>query len=237
MNLGRGAQRGPGKDSNSMQVPILSQLLSRHAASTAINAVKSQAASATPKASSSSSSTPSSAAASPASSATITANDFLSLLVTEMKNQDPTQQTDPMQYITQLVDVNSLQQLVSINQDLTPTTPTTPATSSAATGSTPQSAAQSAAASSAAATAKAQSALLPLGSQGPASTSASQAVAQSLGRSVPLAVQAAPAQLPPTHVAVQPEVLRAIEMSIPGATMTGASTLAPPTGGMRSNIP
>src|SRR5487761_1274403 len=89
---------------------------------------------------------------SPTNNASITANDFLSLLVTEIQNQDPTTQTDPMQYITQLVDVNSLQQLVSINQDLTPTTPTTPATSSAATGSTPQSAAQSAAASSAAAT-------------------------------------------------------------------------------------
>jgi len=44
--------------------------------------------------------------------ATITANDFLTLLVTEIQNQDPTTQTDPMQYITQLVGVNSLEQLV-----------------------------------------------------------------------------------------------------------------------------
>lgn len=51
--------------------------------------------------------------------ATITANDFLTLLVTEMKNQDPTANTDPNEYINQLVQVNSLQQLISINQTLT----------------------------------------------------------------------------------------------------------------------
>ena len=53
------------------------------------------------------------------SSAGITANDFLTLLVTEMKNQDPTANTDPNEYINQLVNVNSLQQLISINQTLT----------------------------------------------------------------------------------------------------------------------
>ena len=51
-------------------------------------------------------------------SATITANDFLQLLVTEMQNQDPTANTDPNEYIDQLVQVNSLEQLVQINQDL-----------------------------------------------------------------------------------------------------------------------
>jgi flagellar basal-body rod modification protein FlgD len=54
-------------------------------------------------------------------SATISANDFLQLLVTEMQNQDPTADTDPNEYINQLVQVNSLEQLISINQDLTPT--------------------------------------------------------------------------------------------------------------------
>jgi flagellar basal-body rod modification protein FlgD len=49
----------------------------------------------------------------------ITSSDFMTLLVTEMKNQDPTQPTDPNAYIQQLVGVNSLQQLISINQDLT----------------------------------------------------------------------------------------------------------------------
>jgi len=48
----------------------------------------------------------------------VSANDFLTLLVTEMKNQDPTAQTDPNQYVNQLVQVNSLQQLIEINENL-----------------------------------------------------------------------------------------------------------------------
>jgi len=79
------------------------------------------------------------------SSATISANDFLTLLVTEMKNQDPTAQTDPNEYINQLVNVNSLEQLISINQTLTtnlgstPTANTSRATASAqATGASAQ---------------------------------------------------------------------------------------------------
>jgi flagellar basal-body rod modification protein FlgD len=48
----------------------------------------------------------------------ITANDFLSLLVAEMKNQDPTANSDPNEYINQLVQVNSLQQLIQINQKI-----------------------------------------------------------------------------------------------------------------------
>jgi len=51
-------------------------------------------------------------------SATISANDFLTLLVTEMQNQDPTADTDPNEYIDQLVQVNSLEQLIQINQTL-----------------------------------------------------------------------------------------------------------------------
>lgn len=71
-----------------------------------------------PMAASSSDST-STDSSSESSSSTITANDFLTLLVTEMKNQDPTASTDPNQYINQLVNVNSLQQLISINETLT----------------------------------------------------------------------------------------------------------------------
>jgi flagellar basal-body rod modification protein FlgD len=52
-------------------------------------------------------------------SGTITANDFLTLLVTELKNQDPTANTDPNAYVDQLVQVNSLQQLIQINQNTT----------------------------------------------------------------------------------------------------------------------
>lgn len=56
-----------------------------------------------------------------AGAGTITSNDFLTLLVSELKNQDPTAQTDPNAYIDQLVQVNSLQQLISINQELSST--------------------------------------------------------------------------------------------------------------------
>lgn len=66
-----------------------------------------------------SSSSASSPAAADDSSTTITANDFLTLLVAEMQNQDPTQPTDPNEYISQMVDVNSLQQLIGINQGVT----------------------------------------------------------------------------------------------------------------------
>lgn len=65
-------------------------------------------------------------AATASTSSGITSNDFMTLLVTEMKNQDPTQPTDPNAYIQQLVGVNSLQQLIAIHQDLT-TTITPPA--------------------------------------------------------------------------------------------------------------
>ena len=86
-----------------------------------------RAAAATTAATSSSPSTASPSAASQG----ISSNDFLTLLVTEMKNQDPTQPTDPNAYIQQFVGVNSLQQLISINQALTstasaPTTPSSP---------------------------------------------------------------------------------------------------------------
>ena len=78
-------------------------------------------------------------------SATISANDFLTLLVTEMQNQDPTAQTDPNEYINQLVQVNSLEQLIDINQNLTTaiggsgstSTGSTSSTSTSVTGASP----------------------------------------------------------------------------------------------------
>jgi flagellar basal-body rod modification protein FlgD len=60
----------------------------------------------------------SSLSSSSTSNSDITSDDFLTLLVSELKNQDPTQPTDPNAYVEQLVGVNSLQQLISINQDL-----------------------------------------------------------------------------------------------------------------------
>jgi flagellar basal-body rod modification protein FlgD len=62
---------------------------------------------------------------------TITSEDFMTLLVAEMKNQDPTQPTDPTQYVQQLVGVNSLEQLIGINKgmsELTGSLTTTPTT-------------------------------------------------------------------------------------------------------------
>jgi flagellar basal-body rod modification protein FlgD len=68
------------------------------------------------------------------SSATISANDFLTLLVTEMQNQDPTATTDPNEYINQLVQVNSLEQLIDINQNLSTVLGTSAAPSGGSTG-------------------------------------------------------------------------------------------------------
>lgn len=67
--------------------------------------------------------------------ATISANDFLTLLVTEMQNQDPTADVDPNEYINQLVNVNSLEQLISINQVLTNSLGTSSTTAGAAPAS------------------------------------------------------------------------------------------------------
>jgi flagellar basal-body rod modification protein FlgD len=75
-------------------------------------------------------------------SSTISANDFLTLLVTEMQNQDPTADTDPNEYIDQLVQVNSLEQLININQTLstalggTSAAPSSNSTTSQAAGAT-----------------------------------------------------------------------------------------------------
>jgi flagellar basal-body rod modification protein FlgD len=69
----------------------------------------------------SASSTPSSSSSSSTSAtstATITANDFLQLLVTELQNQDPTADTDPNEYVDQLVQVNSLQQQIQMNETM-----------------------------------------------------------------------------------------------------------------------
>lgn len=79
-------------------------------------------------------STQSNSSSSDSNTATVTANDFLQLLVTEMKNQDPTSTTDPNEYINQLVQVNSLEQLISINQDLSPLAEASGETGSGGTG-------------------------------------------------------------------------------------------------------
>jgi flagellar basal-body rod modification protein FlgD len=94
----------------------------------ALSSVRSNAASSTSGTSSTSSST--------TAGATITANDFLTLLVSELKNQDPTAPTDPNAYITQMVDVNSLQQLININQGISTLDGGTSTTTGSAIGAT-----------------------------------------------------------------------------------------------------
>src|ERR1700677_2532726 len=69
-----------------------------------------------------------------ADSADITSSDFLTLLVSELQNQDPTQPADPNAYISQLVGVNSLQQLIQINEGLA-SVETPPSNATGATGS------------------------------------------------------------------------------------------------------
>ena len=89
------------------------------AASTVASSLSSRrAVQATAKDSTTTSTTSTTSTSSATDSSNITSNDFLTLLVSELKNQDPTQPTDPNQYITQLAQVNSLQQLISINQGI-----------------------------------------------------------------------------------------------------------------------
>ena len=64
-----------------------------------------------------SASTASSAAA--AATNSLSYNDFLTLLMAEMKNQDPTQPMDPSQMVSQLATVSEVGQAVQTNTNLT----------------------------------------------------------------------------------------------------------------------
>src|SRR5258708_6262850 len=102
------------------------------AASTVASALSSRrAVQATPKYTT----TPTTNSSSTAGWSDITSNDFLTRLLSKLKNQDPTQPTDPNQYITQLAQVNSLQQLISINQGIGTLDTAIAGTSSPSTGS------------------------------------------------------------------------------------------------------
>lgn len=46
----------------------------------------------------------------------LTGDSFLTLLIAELKSQDPTSPTDPTEMIGQLVGFNSLEQLIEIRQ-------------------------------------------------------------------------------------------------------------------------
>lgn len=71
------------------------------------------------KANSSSNTTSSSSSSSSSTSASSLESTFLNLLVTELKNQDPTSPVDATQMVSQMVSLEELDQLVSINQTLT----------------------------------------------------------------------------------------------------------------------
>lgn len=59
-------------------------------------------------------------------------NTFLKLLVAQVQNQDPLQPTDSIQFVTQLAQFSSLEQLVSINQGIKTLDQTTPGSSTPA---------------------------------------------------------------------------------------------------------
>jgi flagellar basal-body rod modification protein FlgD len=119
---------------------------------TAAAATTWNSAAATPTASAVSARPADSSASGTNGSSTISANDFLTLLVTELQNQDPTSASDPNQYVNQLVSVNSLEQLIQINQTLsTATGQPTGGTSGGTTGQSVSSSAATAAPASGAA--------------------------------------------------------------------------------------
>jgi flagellar basal-body rod modification protein FlgD len=60
----------------------------------------------------------SSNASSAAPSATVDYNQFLTLLMAEIKNQDPTQPMDPTQSVTQLATISGVQQAMQTNATL-----------------------------------------------------------------------------------------------------------------------
>jgi flagellar basal-body rod modification protein FlgD len=68
----------------------------------------------TPATTSSTASTSSSSSSS-TSTAGLDSSDFMSLLVAEIQNQDPTQPLDPTTFMSQLVQLNTLEQTMDIN--------------------------------------------------------------------------------------------------------------------------
>lgn len=148
----------------------------------------------------SSSGTGTGSSSSTANSATISANDFLTLLVTEMQNQDPTSQTDPNEYVNQLVAVNSLEQLIGINQTLT-TDLGTPTSTSSTTGSGAGSTGSSGTGSSGSSTSGSAGSSTASGSASGGSTPSGQLVP---GAASAQAMQSAHKMLAPGNLSVPP---------------------------------
>jgi flagellar basal-body rod modification protein FlgD len=86
--------------------------------------------------SSSSSSTTKSAAAATGTSSLANESTFLTLLVAQLKNQDPAQPADGTQFITQLAQFTTLEQNLAMRTDLDSINKNTTSTAVAASGST-----------------------------------------------------------------------------------------------------
>ena len=65
------------------------------------------------------SSAPANSASASQSAADQAQSTFISLLVTELQSQDPTQPMDPTTMVSQMFSMNQLEQLININQTLT----------------------------------------------------------------------------------------------------------------------
>jgi flagellar basal-body rod modification protein FlgD len=60
-----------------------------------------------------------SSAVGPGSSNLISEQAFLQLLITQLKNQDPTNPADPTQFVSQLASFSSLEQMTQLNKQMT----------------------------------------------------------------------------------------------------------------------
>jgi len=61
---------------------------------------------------------------------------FLTLLVSQLQNQDPLNPIDSTQFVAQLTSYSQLEQLINIDQNTTPAAPATPSTSASTSAST-----------------------------------------------------------------------------------------------------
>jgi flagellar basal-body rod modification protein FlgD len=61
---------------------------------------------------------------------------FLTLLVSQLQNQDPLSPTDSNQFVSQLTSYSQLEQLIGINKNTTPATSSAPTTPTSTTSST-----------------------------------------------------------------------------------------------------
>ena len=76
------------------------------------------------------------ASANPSLSPSAIQQQFLTLLVAQLQNQDPLNPQDPSQFLSQLASINSVEQLVQVNQTLTAIQSNLTANSPASTGGT-----------------------------------------------------------------------------------------------------